>query len=495
MVLSPVIASHGTARTVESLRSVSYKDLPRKTVDEAIELAGGFGRVQACAACCMIFLNGVTSIYVLQLTLTIKELESALYGVAQPLISASGSAFFAAWGLSTGVFGVLVDKYGRRSLIALSSCCCMAASMAQVVVDPLCQHSEVTHNSTCVSGLWWLYFCQIFLGVAISGTWYSYVLAMEWLPAERRCSVNVWWNVVFSLWGASAAGLLAALPNISWDWHVLSWQVAMGICTFTFLLYVDEAPRFLVVVGKEQQALRVLHRIAKANGVDFPSIVLERPPGLLADSGESANIIQYFRLIRRSSLLLQMMTLSLCWFTVTVSYYGMAFSAGNLSKNVWVNSALLSLSDIPGWFMARLADRPSIGRCRTQMVSLILGSVFLIAVTILGPESDATLFLSMAGKLFIATAFSNIYLFSAEVFPTEIRATSMSICNVTARIGGLMAPLLINAKFTVTMGVFAVLCLVSGVLCTFLRETRGIGAHDSVTQSIASSVLHSPLTF
>ena len=48
--------------------------------------------------------------------------------------------------------------------------------------------------------------------------------------------------------------------------------------------------------------------------------------------------------------------------------------------------------------------------------------------------------LAMTGKMCISGAFSIIYVFSAEIFPTCVRTIGIGAGSVCARVGGLVAP-------------------------------------------------------
>jgi OCT family organic cation transporter-like MFS transporter 4/5 len=46
----------------------------------------------------------------------------------------------------------------------------------------------------------------------------------------------------------------------------------------------------------------------------------------------------------------------------------------------------------------------------------------------------------MVGKFGISSAFSIIYVFSAELFPTVVRTIGVGAGSMAARLGGLLAP-------------------------------------------------------
>jgi OCT family organic cation transporter-like MFS transporter 4/5 len=48
--------------------------------------------------------------------------------------------------------------------------------------------------------------------------------------------------------------------------------------------------------------------------------------------------------------------------------------------------------------------------------------------------------LALVGKLFASGSFSVIYMFTAEIYPTNIRNTAVGTFSMTARVGGIAAP-------------------------------------------------------
>ena len=46
----------------------------------------------------------------------------------------------------------------------------------------------------------------------------------------------------------------------------------------------------------------------------------------------------------------------------------------------------------------------------------------------------------LSGKFGASAAFALIYLYTAELYPTEIRGTALGLCGMMARFGGFVAP-------------------------------------------------------
>ena len=49
----------------------------------------------------------------------------------------------------------------------------------------------------------------------------------------------------------------------------------------------------------------------------------------------------------------------------------------------------------------------------------------------------------MVGKLVASAAYATVYLFTAELFPTVIRSTTMSVSAFFAGVGGIFAPYIV----------------------------------------------------
>ena len=59
-----------------------------------------------------------------------------------------------------------------------------------------------------------------------------------------------------------------------------------------------------------------------------------------------------------------------------------------------------------------------------------------------GFMDDGTLRITLAivGKFGATASFAAVYLYTAELYPTQIRSTAIGMCSMMARIGGFAAP-------------------------------------------------------
>ncbi|NXX19609.1 S22AD protein, partial [Podargus strigoides] len=93
----------------------------------------------------------------------------------------------------------------------------------------------------------------------------------------------------------------------------------------------------------------------------------------------------------------------------------------------------------------------------------------------------ASTILAVIGKFTSTASFSASYVYTAELFPTVIRQTGVGLCSMSARVSGIMAPLirlLDQYHRAIPMAIFGSVPVVVGLLCILLPETRGADLAD-----------------
>jgi hypothetical protein len=156
-------------------------------------------------------------------------------------------------------------------------------------------------------------------------------------------------------------------------------------------------------------------------------------------------------------------------------YYGISFVAGNFSEgSVYMNSALLAVVELPAYVIVPwLLNHPWWGRRRSFSLLLLGSGATLLLVKITGAEGMLQTGLAVVGKFCIAAAFVVVYVITAESYPTHIRGSALGICNICARLGGILAPLAMGLELSVALVAFGVAGFGAGVAVLGLKETLG----------------------
>ena len=98
--------------------------------------------------------------------------------------------------------------------------------------------------------------------------------------------------------------------------------------------------------------------------------------------------------------------------------------------------------------------------------------------------------LSFLGKFAISGSFCVLYVFAAELFPTEVRSIGIGFGSMIGRIGGFLAPFIILLQEHESLSflpylIFGLSAIVSGLWTRFLPET----AEKPMLQTIEEALL------
>nr|KAG5691467.1 hypothetical protein BaRGS_017310 [Batillaria attramentaria] len=236
------------------------------------------------------------------------------------------------------------------------------------------------------------------------------------------------------VWRGTAALLFAYFIR-NWRWL----EIALSIPSIVLLFYwwlIPESPRWLASRGREDEAMKVLERIAKSNNTQLPKI--EDAHALL----EAETALSFRNVVRSRELIVRMLIVFSNLLVIMVVYYGLTLNITNLSGDIFINFTLNVILEIVSYGIPYfLVDR--IGRRPVYCASMILaGAACVISVFPVIFEAPAWIVvaLSMTGRFFGCSAFSIIYLYGPELFPTIIRSSTMGIGVTFARIGSIIAP-------------------------------------------------------
>lgn len=173
------------------------------------------------------------------------------------------------------------------------------------------------------------------------------------------------------------------------------------------------------------------------------------------------------------------------WMAINIGYFGLSLNTSNLSGDPFMNCFLSATSEVPAYILTTWLLR----KCpRQPLLSLFLvigGGVLLLIQFI--PESlqYVALALEMTGKFGFTMAFSIVYIYTAEIYPTVIRNVGMGMCSSAARIGSITAPYVIylgTYNKILPYIVMGSLTAASSVVNLFLPETLNKDLPETVDQ-------------
>jgi len=158
--------------------------------------------------------------------------------------------------------------------------------------------------------------------------------------------------------------------------------------------------------------------------------------------------------------------LAFCFFAAGLVYFGLSYSAGKISPNVYHSIILINLIDIAGYLLAFTAN--VFGRRRVQSISFAIAGGCLFLSRSFDPSGYSVLCCAMVGHMCVNICFSTIYAAVVELFPSSIRTGAMGLCQLGARVGSIFAPLCGILPASVSCALFATSSIIAAP-CTAIN--------------------------
>ncbi|KAI9339303.1 major facilitator superfamily domain-containing protein [Obelidium mucronatum] len=349
------------------------------------------------------------------------------------------------------------------------------------------------------------------MGVGVGGNLpVDGALFLEFIPKERQSLLmllSLFWPVgavigaIFAWWLIpsyscdTAAAICESASNRGWRYTL----AAMGLITFAMLIFrmffikMRESPKWLLSVGRKEEAIETLKDLARMNGKDIQVSIDDFPDvGQRETQAESVRrfIHSLKELFARDSWLSTVLIWA-TWMLISVAYtmfYGFLpkflksvstdapLSLGETYRNFFIQT----LCGIPGSVAGTYLIDSKIGRKGTMAGGAIGVGISLFLFTTTG-NSWWQLFFNCIASFLSNLVYGVLYAYTPEVFRTGHRGTAVGMASCLGRIVGVSAPflsgILIAQNPNYALYLSAALFALMGVVSFFLPiETRGKAA-------------------
>ncbi|XP_017849314.1 organic cation transporter protein isoform X2 [Drosophila busckii] len=357
-------------------------------------------------------------------------------------------------GVATGgiLSGYLSDKFGRKTMLFISA-------VLQTIF-----------------GLW-LYFCSSLywylalrglLGlVSVSVTYSGLILAIEYVDGKWRTIAGMY--NLFPL--PISYMIISGVAYLTQDYQRLQLCIGVPGIFLCFLWFVvPESPRWLLVKGRIEEVKRIIEAAAKFNGRQLPPDYQLTPP----TQGSSSQDITY---LFRSSYLRRITICFLCiWFTMNLVYYGFILNMSSFGGNVYLNSAIAGLVEIPAIAVAMYIIT-KVGKKWLFCATLMCAGVACFCATLTEGQKDMLwlkITFLMMGKFTIAAGNTIMPVYTSELYPTPIRNVGVGTCNIAAGLALILTPyfsMLNKIESHLLMALLTAWSIFGGFVVLFLPET------------------------
>jgi putative MFS transporter len=277
------------------------------------------------------------------------------------------------------------------------------------------------------------------------------VYISEIAPAERRGRFTLLYQLVFGI-GLIAAGILGRILVPIFGWQSIFWIGAIPALVVAPLIYqLPESARWLISTGRIEKARSVVSKIEidivksgktlppASERIDVITIRTTYPVGsawreLFSDFYKRRTILIWTLWIAVGFISWPLTT----WLpTIYRTVYHISIEQSltfGMVNNITIFCSLV--------LCAFLID--PVGRRKYFAAAFTVAACALLALAP-GDRSIEKLFLFSSVCLFgISSLNIGVHVYTAELYPTRLRAVGLGICNAWSRVAGLLAPWVIG---------------------------------------------------
>ncbi|XP_025939719.1 putative transporter SVOPL isoform X2 [Apteryx rowi] len=326
------------------------------------------------------------------------------------------------------------------------------------------------------------------------------IIKTEFLPTKYRGYMLPLSQVFWLAGSLLIIGLASVVnPTIGWRWLIRIASIP-GIILILVFKFIPESARYNVSTGNDEAAVATLRRIARMNRATMPEGILREP------ANESRG---RFKDLIHPKYLRTTLQIWIIWLGIAFAYYGVILASAELLERDIVCGSPAPAGEEAGDVseesrspchcrlfgpsayqtmiistVGEIALNPLnilginfLGRRLSLCITMTCTALFFLLLNICTSSAGMTGFLFMLRAL-VSANFNTIYIYTAEVYPTTMRAlgmgTSGSLCRVGAMVAPFIAQVLMSASFIGALCLFASVCIVCAISAfTLPIETKG----------------------
>ncbi|KAF6281341.1 solute carrier family 22 member 4 [Rhinolophus ferrumequinum] len=377
----------------------------------------------------------------------------------------TSSLFFVGVLLGSFVSGQLSDRFGRKNVLFATMAVQTGFSFLQIF------------------SINWEMFTVLFVIVGmgqISNYVVAFILGTEILGKSVRIIFSTLGVCIFFAVGYMLLPLFAYFIR---DWRKLLLALTVpGVLCVPLWWFIPESPRWLVSQRRLKEAEDIIQKAAKMNNVAVPVVIFDPVEELKPLKQQKAFILDLFR--TRNIATITIMSL-LLWMLTSVGYFALSLNSPNLHGDAYLNCFLSALIEVPAYITAWLLLRTLPRRYIIAGVLFLGGGVLLLIQLVPADYDFLSIGLVMLGKFGITSAFSMLYVFTAELYPTLVRNMAVGITSMASRVGSIIAPYFVylgaynRVLPYILMGSLTILI---GIITLFFPESFGMTLPESLEQ-------------
>ncbi|WWC66074.1 uncharacterized protein I303_108696 [Kwoniella dejecticola CBS 10117] len=410
----------------------------------------------------------VTSLILTPIDNEFHPSDAPLLTLAQNIGLLAGAIF---WGFGCDIFG---RKWGFNLTLGVTSVFGMLASsspnFAAIGVFAALWSFGVGGNLPVDSAIFLEFLPQ-------SHQYLLTILSIFWAFAQLLASL-IAWPILGNLTCQQTDPNCTRSKNMGWRYFVITMGGTALVMFFIrfFIFHIYESPKYFMGKGRDEDAVRIVHEVARRNGKE--STLTVEDLRACESLGGAADVITRSekhesnakKAIRRkleqvngkhirALFATKRLAFSTSMIMVVWAFIGLAFPLYNAfipftlatkgaefgDSSTYItyrNACIIAVLGVPGAILGGiLVEVKWIGRKGTLSLSTLLTGIFIYGSTT-AKNSNSLLAWNCMYSFFSNVMYAVLYAYTPEIFPTKDRGTGNASTATANRVFGIMAPLI-----------------------------------------------------
>uniref|UniRef100_A0A673AW14 Solute carrier family 22 member 6 n=1 Tax=Sphaeramia orbicularis TaxID=375764 RepID=A0A673AW14_9TELE len=383
------------------------------------------------------------------------------------LSKTTATIFFAGVMAGAIAFGYLCDKYGRKNTLL--------ASYILSIVFGFCSAFANSYILFTV-----LRFCT---GFGLAGiSLISVVLSIEWSDVGHRALIGVMGSLAWCVGNMFLAGFAFLVT----DWRMLIMTVTcpLGFAVLTWW-WIPESARWLLANSRAKEAQTYLNKCATFNKKPLISSKYkwEMLSNMKIKDNQEKNY-SFIDLVKTPKMRQLTLLTGIIWYRVATTYYGISLNITGFGLNMYLTHFIYAAIEFPAKLMAYFFLN-KIGRRKCQAGTLLLTGT-CIFINIFMPKGylwHVRSVIATLGKGLSEAAFTTVFLYTTEIYPTVVRQNGVGYTSFVGRLGVAVAPLILLLEDVWTLLpqiILSSVAIFSGLVSLLLPETLNVRLPETI---------------
>lgn len=384
-------------------------------------------------------------------------------------------------GLLAGSFlsGQVADRIGRKNTLVVAALLSLILGVA-CVFDPEIYSFLVLRFLHAIT----IRTCELT----------SFVLISEILSSKWTAFAGIIIMFFYSLGGLTVAGIGFAISDFRWL-QLSFLPLPLFMLSYHFL--VPESPKWLLTKGRYDEVISIFKSMAKYNKKPYPEALvhqyMKQVESELQAKSEEKRVVSITRIFKPDLRKTTIIT-TIDWIALMLIYSAFTVSMNELAGSIYVNILLACSLEIPGYFASVFIIRHC-GRKWPVVASLGLSALMNLIAAPLQLFPDLSLvvtILSLLCRAALSSVYGMFYIYSALLFPTEVRQIALGFTIAIGSAFGLAAPYIIGPVATVWTPlpsiIFGAIAFIAAIVTIFLADLQPESSENESPSDLRLSV-------